>query len=89
MKLILAAAISMFASIAHAAPVCFDTSGFKDNMEKGGNEKIFSGLVSDDSHALEIWVAQTGEWVVVVTLPDGSTCPVNGGLYYIGPLPNA
>jgi len=40
---------------------CFDTVEFKKRMVNDGNERIFSGLVTDQSHILEVWVSQTGE----------------------------
>lgn len=68
---------------------CYDTVEFKKRMVNDGNERIFSGLVTDQSHILEIWVSQTGEWAAFITTPENKTCVASAGQHYVGPLPNA
>lgn len=68
---------------------CYDSVEFKKHMDKAGNERVFSGLVLDHSHILEVWVAPTGEWAAFVTTPDNVTCQASYGEHYVGPLPNA
>ncbi len=64
---------------AHAQVVCADRRLVTDHLATNFEEQPIGTGLTFSGQAIELFVAQTGTWTIVVTAPNGQSCIVSHG----------
>ena len=75
--------VSMTAAT-HAQGMCFPRADLVQQLARDFQEAPAAVGITDDGSLLEVFASKDGEtWTVVVSLPDGTACPVAAGQQWL------